>query len=61
MHLDAWHKSMDFAVMTTIANTRGFGWFLIKNIRLINIFTYITCVVIAFICIVAENAPIPEN
>ena len=28
MHLDAWHKSTDFAIIITIENTRMFGAFL---------------------------------
>ena len=31
MHLDAWHKSIEFAIMISISiNTRGFGAFLTK-------------------------------
>ena len=33
MHLDAWYKSMDFAIMITISiNTREYGAFLTKSV-----------------------------
>ena len=54
MHLDAWYKSVDFAIMITISiHTRGFGTFLKKNTYNKYIFIYNIYYIIANICIFA--------
>ena len=55
MHLDAWYKSLAFAIMITISiNTRGFGAFLTKYVYDKYIYIYY---VIAYIRIFVQNAP----
>ena len=44
MQMGAFLLSTDFAIIISISNTRGFGAFL-QNIRIIIIFTYITCII----------------
>ena len=52
MHLDAWYKSMDYAVMITISiNTSGFGAFLTKYTCNKYIYIYYIYYIIVYICI----------
>ena len=70
MHLDAWYKSTDFAIIITITvNARGFGAFLTKYmynryiyiliiayIRIFSIYTYICLKCTKFLKINAGNS-----
>ena len=54
--LNAGHKSTDFAIMITTANTRGFGAFLRKYTYNKYIYIYYICYIISFVCIFIINA-----